>query len=198
MNITRVTHVYERRVVVQHIDRSRVGYHGGPRGIQRRADPREMAAARERHTPPTDMQRDHARQAGRDRAQFDGGARRRCFRAAPGRAPQPDSVPRQAGARQENTRQENVRRNQSTPRQESARASTTRRAPSARGRPNRGATPAALPSGHRAPRRRRAPNRAPGRARRLAAARAWPPGRRGKAERGPGERGNGGGRGRDG
>ncbi|MEK0124179.1 hypothetical protein WKG77_05190, partial [Bordetella pertussis] len=93
MNITRVTHVYERRVVVQHIDRSRVGYHGGPRGIQRRADPREMAAARERHTPPTDMQRDHARQAGRDRAQFDGGARRRCFRAAPGRAPQPGQRP---------------------------------------------------------------------------------------------------------
>ncbi|MFJ0543476.1 hypothetical protein WLU91_22815, partial [Bordetella bronchiseptica] len=82
VNITRVTHVYERRVVVQHIDRSRVGYHGGPRGIQRRADPREMAAARERHTPPTDMQRDHARQAGRDRAQFDGGARRGPARTA--------------------------------------------------------------------------------------------------------------------
>ncbi|WP_154584066.1 hypothetical protein [Bordetella pertussis] len=99
MNITRVTHVYERRVVVQHIDRSRVGYHGGPRGIQRRADPREMAAARERHTPPTDMQRDHARQAGRDRAQFDGGARRRCFRAAPGRAPQPRTRPGRARQR---------------------------------------------------------------------------------------------------
>lgn len=247
VNITRVTHVYERRVVVQHIDRSRVGYHGGPRGIQRRADPREMAAARERHTPPTDMQRDHARQAGRDRAQFDGGARRGPARTAlehplsergrdqaapapgargpagqgrPGQdraagqggpraddvsaprrdaRPSPDSVPRQAGARQENPRQENVRRNQSTPRQESAprqhNAPRPERARPAEPRrdagspPERSSRPAPAPRAESRPQAERA------------ASQPRAPGRQdggGKAERGPGERGNGGGRGRDG
>ena len=70
VNITRVTNVYNHTVVVNNVDNRRVSYHGGPSGIQRRADPRELAARNERHAPPTQAQRGYVRDAGRDRNQF--------------------------------------------------------------------------------------------------------------------------------
>lgn len=221
VNITRVTHVYERRVVVQHIDKSRVSYHGGPRGIQRRADPREMAAARERHTPPTEMQRDHARQAGRDRAQFDGGARRGPARTAlehplPERgrdkaAPSPGARgPADHGRRGQDRASEqgggpragdmpaprrDARANpDSGPRHTGARPESTRRSET-------------MPRQESAPRQHNAPRAESRPQAERAASQPRAPSRQegaGKTERGPGERGNGngngngGGRGRDG
>jgi hypothetical protein len=70
VNITHVTNVYNRNVVVNNVDNRRVSYHGGPSGIQRRADPRELAARNERHAPPTQAQRGYVRDAGNNRAQF--------------------------------------------------------------------------------------------------------------------------------
>ncbi|WP_454673829.1 adenylate cyclase [Achromobacter pestifer] len=70
VNVTRVTNVYNHTVVVNNIDNRRVSYHGGPDGIRRNADPRELAARNDRHAPPTDMQRGFVRDAGNNRAQF--------------------------------------------------------------------------------------------------------------------------------
>ncbi|MGE8659279.1 MAG: adenylate cyclase [Achromobacter sp.] len=70
VNVTRVTNVYNHTVVVNNIDNRRISYHGGPAGIQRRADPRELAARNEPHHPPTDVQRGFVRAAGGNRAQF--------------------------------------------------------------------------------------------------------------------------------
>ncbi|MFY2640115.1 adenylate cyclase [Achromobacter insuavis] len=71
INVTRVTNVYNHTVVVNNnIDNRRISYNGGPAGIQRRADPREVAARNEPHRPPTDLQRGFARDAGGNRAQF--------------------------------------------------------------------------------------------------------------------------------
>ena len=70
VNVTRVTNVYNHTVVVNNVDNRRVSYHGGPSGIQRRADPRELAARNDRHAPPTQAQRGYVRDAGKDRGQF--------------------------------------------------------------------------------------------------------------------------------
>ncbi|WZB65519.1 hypothetical protein WJ971_23055 [Achromobacter xylosoxidans] len=70
VNVTRVTNVYNHTVVVNNVDNRRISYNGGPAGIQRRADPREVAARNEPHHPPTDVQRGFAREAGGNRAQF--------------------------------------------------------------------------------------------------------------------------------
>lgn len=70
VNVTRVTNVYNHTVVVNNIDNRRVSFHGGPNGIRRAADPRELAARKDRHAPPTDMQRRYVRDAGSNRAQF--------------------------------------------------------------------------------------------------------------------------------
>lgn len=70
VNVTRVTNVYDHRVVYDNHGPGRVSYHGGPNGIQRGPDPREMAARGERHMPPTDMQRQYSNQAGTNQGQF--------------------------------------------------------------------------------------------------------------------------------
>ncbi|MFY3578027.1 adenylate cyclase, partial [Achromobacter insolitus] len=70
VNVTRVTNVYNHTVVVNKVDNRRVSYHGGPSGIRRDADPRELAARKERHSPQTDVQRGYVRDAGNNRAQF--------------------------------------------------------------------------------------------------------------------------------
>ncbi|RBL84375.1 adenylate cyclase, partial [Streptomyces cavourensis] len=70
VNVTRVTNVYNHTVVVNNIDNRRISYNGGPAGIRRQADPREIAARNEQHRPPTDVQRGFARQAAGNRAQF--------------------------------------------------------------------------------------------------------------------------------
>ena len=70
VNITRVTNVYNRNIVVNNVDNRRVSYHGGPQGVRRNADPRELAARNDRHAGPTDAQRAYVRDAGGNRAQF--------------------------------------------------------------------------------------------------------------------------------
>ena len=57
VNVTRVTNVYNHTVVVNNVDNRRVSYHGGPSGIRRTADPRELAARTDRHSPQTDIPR---------------------------------------------------------------------------------------------------------------------------------------------
>ncbi|CAB3733864.1 hypothetical protein LMG3458_05097 [Achromobacter deleyi] len=102
VNVTRVTNVYNHTVVVNNIDNRRISYNGGPAGIQRQADPREVAARNEQHRPPTDMQRGFARQAAGNRAQFfdhNQGRPAQAFvehapeRGGPGQGPRPGGAP---------------------------------------------------------------------------------------------------------
>ena len=102
VNVTRVTNVYNHTVVVNNIDNRRTSYNGGPAGIQRQADPREVAARNEQHRPPTDVQRGFARQAGGNRAQFfdhNQGRPAQAFvehapdRGGPGQGPRPGAGP---------------------------------------------------------------------------------------------------------
>ena len=107
INVTRVTNVYNHTVVVNNnIDNHRVSYNGGPSGVQRQADPREVAARNEPHHPPTDVQRGFVRDAGGNRAQFfdrNQGRPPQAFvdHAPPGQArtpPQAQQPPRPGGA----------------------------------------------------------------------------------------------------
>src|SRR5690606_14333437 len=43
----RITHVYHRKVVINHVDRRRISYHGGKDGIQRRPTDRERQIDRQ-------------------------------------------------------------------------------------------------------------------------------------------------------
>ena len=102
VNVTRVTNVYNHTVVVNNIDNRRISYNGGPAGIRRQADPREIAARNEQHRPPTDVQRGFARQAAGNRAQFfdhNQGRPAQAFvehapeRGGPGQGPRPGGAP---------------------------------------------------------------------------------------------------------
>jgi len=68
VNVTVVHNVYERNVVVNQSER--VSYNGGPRGINARPEPAEMAALRETHTRPVAAQVEHVRAAESNRQQF--------------------------------------------------------------------------------------------------------------------------------
>jgi hypothetical protein len=59
-NVTNVTNVYEKTVVVNEV---RVSYNGGEGGITARPTQEEEAAANERHVPPTSVQTEHVRTA---------------------------------------------------------------------------------------------------------------------------------------
>ncbi len=102
VNVTRVTNVYNHTVVVNNIDNRRISYNGGPAGIRRQPDPREIAARNEQHRPPTDMQRGFVRQAAGNRAQFfdhNQGRPAQAFvehapeRGGPGQGPRPGAGP---------------------------------------------------------------------------------------------------------
>src|SRR5690606_3583114 len=70
INVTRVTNVYSRKVVVNHVDNRRISYNGGRDGIRHRPTREEQEAMRQRHAPPTRAQQEHRREAARDRGQF--------------------------------------------------------------------------------------------------------------------------------
>ncbi len=62
VNVTNITHVYSKTVSAP-VTTSRVSYNGGRGGITIRPTAAQLAAARERHTPPTDVQLHNERAA---------------------------------------------------------------------------------------------------------------------------------------
>jgi hypothetical protein len=69
VNITNIHNVYNR-TVINNVNVNRVGYNGGPHGIQARPTSQEMAAERGRHFGATSAQVQHQQIARNDRAQF--------------------------------------------------------------------------------------------------------------------------------
>ena len=68
VNVTNVTNVYNRTVIVN--NRTTVAYNGGPGGIAARPTPQEAAFGREQHLQPTANQMSHQNFAAQDRTQF--------------------------------------------------------------------------------------------------------------------------------
>lgn len=68
VNVTNVTNVYNRTVIVN--NRSTVAYNGGPGGLQARPTSQEAAMANQPHIQPTANQISHQQFASQDRAQF--------------------------------------------------------------------------------------------------------------------------------
>src|SRR5277367_5132105 len=66
-NVTNVTNVYNKTVVVNNVT---VSYNGGQGGITSRPTPQEEAAANERHIPPTSLQSEHVKTASTNRQLF--------------------------------------------------------------------------------------------------------------------------------
>jgi len=62
-NVTNVTNVYSKTVVVNNVTVNHVSYNGGQGGIAARATPQEEAAASQRHIPPTSEQTQHVKTA---------------------------------------------------------------------------------------------------------------------------------------
>jgi hypothetical protein len=69
VNVTRITNVYNRTVVVNN-NYNRVSYNGGRGGIPVRPQPAEIAAMRGPRTPPMSAQIQNQRQAAENRQQF--------------------------------------------------------------------------------------------------------------------------------
>ena len=78
---TAITRVDENRIHSTYSDRTivenntiansgRVAYSGGPHGIQHKAQPSELVAARDKHTAPTSVQTQHAAAARTDKTSF--------------------------------------------------------------------------------------------------------------------------------
>jgi len=55
-NVTNVTNVYNKTVIVNNVTMNNVSYNGGVAGIPARPTPEEQAALRERHVPPVPAQ----------------------------------------------------------------------------------------------------------------------------------------------
>ncbi|HEY6377036.1 MAG TPA: hypothetical protein VIX90_16065 [Edaphobacter sp.] len=68
VNVTNITNVYNRTVIVN--NNTRVSYNGGRGGINVRPQPAELAAMRGPRTPPMTAQLENQRQAAQNRAQF--------------------------------------------------------------------------------------------------------------------------------
>src|SRR6202042_1693791 len=68
INVTRVTNVYNRTVVVNNVNR--VSYNGGRGGINVRPQPAEIAANRGPRVPPMSTQYQNQREASQNRQQF--------------------------------------------------------------------------------------------------------------------------------
>jgi WXXGXW repeat (2 copies) len=67
-NVTNITNVYNKTVVVNNVT---VSYNGGQGGITSRPTPQEEAAANERHIPPTSLQSEHVKTASTNRQLFE-------------------------------------------------------------------------------------------------------------------------------
>jgi hypothetical protein len=70
-NVTNVTNVYTKTVVVNNVTINNVSYNGGAGGITARPTAQEQAAANERHVPPTSVQTEHVRMASTNRQLFE-------------------------------------------------------------------------------------------------------------------------------
>ncbi len=68
VNVTNVTNVYNRTVIVN--NRTTVAYNGGPGGVNYHANAQEAAFSHEQHIQPTANQVSHQQFASQDRAQF--------------------------------------------------------------------------------------------------------------------------------
>ncbi len=68
VNVTNVTNVYNRTVIVN--NRTTVAYNGGPGGVNYHANPQEAAFSREQHIQPTANQISHQQFAAQDRTQW--------------------------------------------------------------------------------------------------------------------------------
>ncbi len=65
VNVTNITNVYNK-TVISNVTATRVSYNGGRGGTTVRPNASQLAAARERHSPPTEVQRQHERVARTD------------------------------------------------------------------------------------------------------------------------------------
>jgi len=63
VNTTVIRNVYVNKTVINNVNVTRVSYNGGQGGIQARPTPQEMAAERERHIGPTQVQQTHTQMA---------------------------------------------------------------------------------------------------------------------------------------
>src|ERR1700733_12829695 len=70
-NVTNVTNVYTKTVIVNNVTVNNVSYNGGSGGITARPTAQEQAAANERHVPPTSVQTEHVRTASTNRQLFE-------------------------------------------------------------------------------------------------------------------------------
>lgn len=70
-NVTNVTNVYTKTVVVNNVTINNVSYNGGAGGITARPTAQEQAAANQRHIPPTSVQTEHVRTASMNRQLFE-------------------------------------------------------------------------------------------------------------------------------
>jgi WXXGXW repeat (2 copies) len=70
-NVTNVTNVYSKTVVVNNITVNNVSYNGGSGGITARPTAQEEAAAHARHVPPTSVQVSHVQEASTNRQLFE-------------------------------------------------------------------------------------------------------------------------------
>jgi hypothetical protein len=70
VNVNRITNVYNRTVVINNINVTRVSYNGGRGGLQVRPRPAELVAARVPHTPPMSTQLQVQHEAAQNRSQL--------------------------------------------------------------------------------------------------------------------------------
>jgi WXXGXW repeat (2 copies) len=67
-NVTNITNVYNKTVIVNNVT---VSYNGGNGGLTARPTPQEQAAASARHIPPTSVQTEHAKTASTNRQLYE-------------------------------------------------------------------------------------------------------------------------------
>lgn len=70
INVVNVHNVYNKTVIVNNVNVTRVSYNGGNGGVQARATAQEQAAIRENHVAPTGEQQTHQQAAASDRGQL--------------------------------------------------------------------------------------------------------------------------------
>ena len=70
-NVTNITNVYNKTVVVNNVTVNNVSYNGGTGGITARPTPQEEAAASARHIPPTSLQTEHVQMASTNRQLYE-------------------------------------------------------------------------------------------------------------------------------
>ncbi|MGA2212165.1 MAG: hypothetical protein ABSH31_02725 [Bryobacteraceae bacterium] len=70
-NVTNITNVYNKTVVVNNVTVNNVSYNGGEGGITARPTAQEQAAADERHIPPTSQQTEHVQTASTNRQLYE-------------------------------------------------------------------------------------------------------------------------------